>query len=189
MSLPPPTNHRASRHRLAAIAPSEAALELAGDTNRAGPAIERYLAVFRDALNDHGSTTRYSNTSVGYAWCCAFVYYCCQQGGFRFPPKPLAGDLVVLNSLRGSDKRGILHFRLSVESDHFLAFSNQSFHGIAGFHFGLLTQHVECLLQPSLVIPRLLQMRFKWPLSPARFCPGRPTPDATPADGCASRAN
>lgn len=91
MGLPSPTNRSATRHRLAAIAQSEAALERAGDANMAGPAIERYLAVFRDAMNRHGDTTQYSDLDTGYPWCCAFVYYCCLQAGFRFPPKPMAG--------------------------------------------------------------------------------------------------
>lgn len=79
-----------ARLRLAAIAEREAALQLAGDTRMAGPAIEKYLAVFREAMNRHGSTTQYSDLSVGYHWCCAFVYYCCQQAGLEFPPKPIA---------------------------------------------------------------------------------------------------
>jgi hypothetical protein len=34
-------------------------------------------------------TIRYSDPAIGYSWCCAFVYYCCLQAGFRFPPKPV----------------------------------------------------------------------------------------------------
>ena len=85
------THQRATRQSLAAIARSEAALGLAGDANMAGPAIERYLSVFRDAMNRHGSTTQYADVATGYHWCCAFVYYCCLQAGFRFPPKPVPG--------------------------------------------------------------------------------------------------
>ena len=81
---PPPT-----RTRLAHLARAEALLHLAGDAHMAGPAIERYLAVFRAAMNANGATTLYSNLHVGYDWCGAFVYYCCLQAGFRFPPKPV----------------------------------------------------------------------------------------------------
>jgi len=85
------TLSRPSRRKLASIARQEAGLQLEGDANRAGPAIERYLSVFREALNLHCETTRYSDLTVGYRWCCAFVYYCCLQAGFRFPPKPEPG--------------------------------------------------------------------------------------------------
>jgi CHAP domain len=78
-----------SRELLASIARREAALEVRGNGDKAGPAIERYLAVFRDALNKNCETTRYSDPAVGYNWCCAFVYYCCLQAGFSFPPKPV----------------------------------------------------------------------------------------------------
>lgn len=90
MSLPVLSDAGASRRLLAAIARSEAELKLAGDANMAGPAIERYLVVFREAMNLHGKTTEYSDLGRGYHWCCAFVYYCCLQAGFRFPPKPVA---------------------------------------------------------------------------------------------------
>ena len=84
-TIPP----RPSRTDLAALARSEAELRLQGDNNHAGPEIERYLAVFREALNLNCETDRFSDPSVGYSWCCAFVYYCCLQAGFRFPPKPV----------------------------------------------------------------------------------------------------
>jgi len=77
-----------SRRKLASIARQEAELQLRGNANRAGSAIERYLSVFREALNLNCETTRYSDLNTGYRWCCAFVYYCCLQAGFRFPPKP-----------------------------------------------------------------------------------------------------
>lgn len=78
-----------SRKDLATVALREAELRLKGDNNHAGPEIERYLAVFREALNVNCETDRFSDLSVGYSWCCAFVYYCCLQAGFRFPPKPV----------------------------------------------------------------------------------------------------
>jgi len=77
-----------ARQRLAQIARQEAEVGRCGGANGAGSEIERYLGVFREALNLNCETTRYSDPSVGYDWCCAFVYYCCLQAGFRFLPKP-----------------------------------------------------------------------------------------------------
>jgi len=79
-----------TRGHLAEIARREAALERAGNAQMAGEAIEPYLATFRDALNQNCDSTEYSDRAKGYHWCCAFVYYCCLQAGFRFPPKPVA---------------------------------------------------------------------------------------------------
>lgn len=84
-----PDDCKAKRLALARIAESEGRLELAGDENMAGEAIEKYLAVFRDALNKNGECDTYSDRRVGYHWCSAFVYYCCLQAGFTFPPKPV----------------------------------------------------------------------------------------------------
>lgn len=78
-----------SRQKLAMIARREAGLRKQGDANLAGAEIERYLALFREALNRNCETDRFSDPGVGYSWCCAFVYYCCLQAGFRFPPKPV----------------------------------------------------------------------------------------------------
>lgn len=89
MNLPPAQKH-AARHLLAEIARREAALGRAGDSNMAGPAIEPYLSTLREALNLNCSSTKYSDLTTGFNWCCAFVYYCCLQAGFRFPPKPVA---------------------------------------------------------------------------------------------------
>ncbi|MGF1656071.1 MAG: CHAP domain-containing protein [Verrucomicrobiales bacterium] len=77
------------RRHLARIARREAERKLAGDANMAGPDIEPYLSVLREAMNRNGSTEIYSDRSRGYNWCCAFVYFCCLQAGFRFPPKPV----------------------------------------------------------------------------------------------------
>jgi len=80
----------ATRFLLVDVARKEASKELSGNAQMAGPAIEPYLSVLRDALNRNGSTTIYSDLSVGFNWCCAFVYYCCLKAGFRFPPKPIS---------------------------------------------------------------------------------------------------
>jgi len=82
-------DYKRKRLALARIARDEGRLALAGDRNLAGAAIEKYLAVFREAFNSNGGYTKYSDHRVGYPWCCAFVYYCCLQAGFTFPPKPV----------------------------------------------------------------------------------------------------
>jgi hypothetical protein len=84
------------RDCLARIARQEAERQARGDSNRAGPEIERYLGVFREALNANAETDRYSDLQLGYNWCCAFVYYCCREAGFQFPPKPEPGYRYIL---------------------------------------------------------------------------------------------
>ncbi len=74
---------------LAEIALCEGRQQLQGDKNKAGLKIEKYLCTFRDAFNKIDNTTKYSNRTVGFDWCCAFVYYCCLQAGFKFPVKPI----------------------------------------------------------------------------------------------------
>lgn len=81
--------YRQRRLALARIAEKEGRCALSGDENMAGEAIEKYLAVFRTALNLNGGYQKYADTRLGYPWCCAFVYYCCQQAGFTFPAKPI----------------------------------------------------------------------------------------------------
>lgn len=80
---------RATRRCLARVAECEAASGRTGNAAMAGPEIERYLAVFRDALDLNAGTTTFANPAIGYPWCCAFVYYCCLRAGFRFPVKPV----------------------------------------------------------------------------------------------------
>ncbi len=77
------------RRLLARIAREEGGLELYGNEDMAGEAIEKYLAVFREAMNKNGNYDKYADTSIGYHWCSAFVYYCCLRAGFTFPPKPV----------------------------------------------------------------------------------------------------
>jgi hypothetical protein len=81
--------YKQKRLALARIAEAEGRLALSGNEDLAGEAIEKYLAVFREAFNRNGGATDYTDRRVGYPWCCAFVYYCCLQAGFRFPPKPI----------------------------------------------------------------------------------------------------
>jgi hypothetical protein len=80
---------QSKREALARIAKHEGQMALAGNEDLSGEAIEKYLGVFREAFNSNGGDTRYSDPRVGYPWCCAFVYYCCLQAGFTFPPKPI----------------------------------------------------------------------------------------------------
>jgi hypothetical protein len=93
-------NYRKKRLTLARIASEEGCLGLCGDENFAGEAIEKYLAVFRDAFNANGNYDKYSDTRIGYAWCGAFVYYCCLQAGFMFPPKPVPEHRYTLGAVR-----------------------------------------------------------------------------------------
>lgn len=88
------------RLALAHIAREEAALALSGDASLAGEAIEKYLTVFREAMNRNGDCGTYSDLSVGYPWCCAFVYYCCLRAGFSFPPKPVPEHRWTLAAVR-----------------------------------------------------------------------------------------
>ena len=81
--------YKRKRLVLARIAAEEGRLALPGNENLCGEAIEKYLAVFRAAFNQNGKYTKYADTRIGYPWCCAFVYYCCLQAGFTFPPKPI----------------------------------------------------------------------------------------------------
>jgi hypothetical protein len=74
--------------RLAAIARAEAELEPAGDLCLAGPQIEKYLSLFRETMNRRAGTRQYSDLSIGYSWCVAFVYYCCIKAGFEIKPEP-----------------------------------------------------------------------------------------------------
>lgn len=92
--------YRRKRLELARIAREEGSLALAGDENLAGPAIEKYLAVFREAFNKNGYYVKYSDTRIGYPWCCAFVYYCCLQAGFSFPAKPDSEFRYTLGAVR-----------------------------------------------------------------------------------------
>jgi hypothetical protein len=83
-----PDTSQARRALLAKIATREAEGKPKGDRRQSGPAIERYLALFRETMNRRAGTSDYSDTSVGYAWCAAFAYFCCLEAGFRLSPEP-----------------------------------------------------------------------------------------------------
>jgi len=94
---------RTKRLFLASIARAEAELEPAGDANQAGPEIEKYLSPFRETMNRRAGTQQYSDLSVGYAWCGAFVYYCCLKAGFQLKPEPpecVDGSLAAVSTWR-----------------------------------------------------------------------------------------
>ncbi|WP_179228675.1 CHAP domain-containing protein [Leptolyngbya ohadii] len=77
------------RKLLAQIAEKEGRLERLGNANKAGAEIEPYLGIFREAFNQIDRTTKWSDPSIGFDWCCAFVYYCCLRAGFAFPVQPI----------------------------------------------------------------------------------------------------
>jgi hypothetical protein len=87
------------RNLLAIFARREAEQKRSGNANMAGPAIEPYLSVFRDALNQNGSTEDFSDLSRGFPWCCAFVYYCCLQAGYHLSPKPIESYRYTLSAV------------------------------------------------------------------------------------------
>ena len=76
------------RHKLITVARQEGMVKLQGNADKAGPEIEKYLSVFRQKMAK--SNPNYLNLSVGYDWCCAFVYYFCLKAGFQISPCPLA---------------------------------------------------------------------------------------------------
>jgi hypothetical protein len=143
VNLPPPTKRHATRRLLAEVAQREAAQERAGDANMAGPAIEPYLSVLREALNQNGSTTKYSDLATGFNWCCAFVYYCCLQAGFQFPPKPIPGYRYTLGAVPAwhhwAISEGFFHPTTTTEPQvGDIALYNQVFDGQPLDHIGIV---------------------------------------------------
>lgn len=76
------------RNKLAQVATTEASLQLQGNEQKGGPAIEKYLALLRPALGQRPRTQHLAQPGVGFDWCGAFVYYCCRTAGFTFLPRP-----------------------------------------------------------------------------------------------------
>ena len=139
------TLQRPTRRLLASIARREAECERAGNDDQAGPEIERYLAVFRDAMNEHGSTTLYSDLNVGYHWCCAFVYYCCLQAGFRFPPKPVENSRTALAAVpawqQWASREGFYHpVRQALPQIGDIALFNHVYNGNPLDHLGVVVE-------------------------------------------------
>ncbi|KAF3361786.1 CHAP domain protein [Chlamydiales bacterium STE3] len=72
-------------HLLCEIARKEGELHFSESFNKAGPQIEKYLKVFRKTLYEISQHPSFMDLNHGYDWCCAFVYYCCQQAGYEIP--------------------------------------------------------------------------------------------------------
>ena len=75
------------KHLLCEIARKEGNLRLQESLHKAGPQIEKYLAVFRLPIYEISQQARFLDVTQGYDWCCAFVYWCCQQAGYEIPIK------------------------------------------------------------------------------------------------------
>lgn len=60
-------------------------MRLLESAHKAGPQIEKYLAVFRQPLYEISQKSCFLDLAQGYDWCCAFVYWCCQQAGYEIP--------------------------------------------------------------------------------------------------------
>ena len=73
---------------LCQIARREGELRLQESAHKAGLQIEKYLAVFRLPLYEISHKPCFLDLTQGYDWCCAFVYWCCQQAGYEIPIKP-----------------------------------------------------------------------------------------------------
>ncbi|MEM7033027.1 MAG: CHAP domain-containing protein [Chloroflexota bacterium] len=76
------------RLRLAEIARQEANLRLAGNADKGGPQIEKYLASLRPAFTQRERSKHLVHSQIGFDWCGAFVYYCCRQAGYTFSGRP-----------------------------------------------------------------------------------------------------
>ncbi|MBA3238338.1 MAG: CHAP domain-containing protein [Parachlamydiaceae bacterium] len=73
------------KHLLCKIARNEGALRLRESSQKAGPQIEKYLAVFRQHIYQISQQVCFLDVKYGYEWCCAFVYWCCLEAGYNIP--------------------------------------------------------------------------------------------------------
>ena len=80
--------YRAKRRLAVQIAKRLGESQLRGNSDNAGPQIERFLRLFRSEFNRNEGTSKYSDLNEGFGWCGCFIYYCFQHSGFRFDPKP-----------------------------------------------------------------------------------------------------
>ncbi|PID29998.1 MAG: hypothetical protein CSB55_00465 [Candidatus Cloacimonadota bacterium] len=77
------------RNRLINIALKEAELNIRiKNPPNSGEEIEKYLSPFRSEFNRMDKTNYYSDKKIGFAWCAAFVFWCCRQAGFEIPLHP-----------------------------------------------------------------------------------------------------
>src|SRR5215210_124885 len=72
--------------------------------------------------------------------------------------RAVAGDLVVLDPLRGGDEAGVDHLGIALHLDHLVAFLDQPLHPLARMPLGTVAQVLEDLLQAAHLLLRLPQM-------------------------------
>ncbi|WP_010300375.1 CHAP domain-containing protein [Candidatus Odyssella thessalonicensis] len=84
--------------RFAALAYQEGRLCLTGNACKAGPDIEKYLKVFRQALGR--KDPKYLDAMVGYDWCCAYVHYLLQLIDVKLAIQPLTHSDWMLGAVR-----------------------------------------------------------------------------------------
>ncbi|AIL12826.1 hypothetical protein IM40_03710 [Candidatus Paracaedimonas acanthamoebae] len=83
---------------LVSLARQEGMLALKGNTSKAGPTIEKYLSVFKEALS--ARDPKYKNYEIGYDWCCAYVYYLMKQAGYELDFMPVKSSIWHLAAVR-----------------------------------------------------------------------------------------
>ena len=69
------------------IAEKEGSLQLKGNAEKCGAAIEKYLSTIRKVLIL--SDPNYSDLNKGFDWCAAYVYYIVTKAGFLLAPTPI----------------------------------------------------------------------------------------------------
>ena len=69
------------------IAEKEGSLQLKGNAEKCGAAIEKYLSTIRKVLVL--SDPNYSDLNKGFDWCAAYVYYIVTKAGFLLAPTPI----------------------------------------------------------------------------------------------------
>ena len=69
------------------IAKKEGSLQLKGNAEKCGAAIEKYLSAIRKVLIL--SDPNYSDLNKGFDWCAAYVYYIVTKAGFLLAPTPI----------------------------------------------------------------------------------------------------
>ena len=75
------------------IAEKEGSLQLKGNTEKCGAAIEKYLSTIRKVLIL--SDPNYSDLNKGFDWCAAYVYYIVMKAGFLWREWALEKDILI----------------------------------------------------------------------------------------------
>lgn len=86
------------RQKFVDAAYAEGLLCLKGNQDKAGPAIEKYLSVFRKTLGSRN--VKYLDPKQGYDWCCAYVYYLLKLVGYFLDITPLPHSNRTLANVR-----------------------------------------------------------------------------------------